>query len=210
MLKWSSLRLRVLFIGLLSLLLATPASAHHAMDGRLPMNGVEGFLSGLAHPVIGLDHLAFVVAAGLLAVTKRQGLAIPIAFVVAALGGTGIHLMGVNLPGAELLVAASVLSFGVLLALPSSPNLVLMAGLAGLAGIFHGYAYGESIVGAENTAVVAYLLGFTAMQLAIALGSAKLGRLAVKLIDVTPPVLRNVGFVLSGFGAALLVSRLGL
>ena len=39
-----------------------PALAHHALGGRIPSNFFEGFLSGLAHPVIGLDHLAFVVA----------------------------------------------------------------------------------------------------------------------------------------------------
>jgi urease accessory protein len=197
-------------VGLGALLLASPASAHHAMGGQVPTNFAQGFLSGLAHPVIGIDHLAFVIAAGLLAVTKRRGLWIPVAFVVAALCGTALHLQNVNLPASEFFVAASVLVFGILLALPQSPNLAAMIGLGAIAGIFHGYAYGESIVGAPVNPLVAYLLGFTAIQLAIAVGAAKVGQLAVRFVDRTPQSLRYAGFTISGLGAAFMVSRLGL
>jgi urease accessory protein len=50
---------------LLSLVPAS-AKAHHVMEGELPNSIVTGFISGVAHPVIGLDHLAFVIAIGLL------------------------------------------------------------------------------------------------------------------------------------------------
>ena len=40
-------------------------------------------------------------------------------------------------------------------------------GMFALSGIAHGYAYGEAIVGAEPTPLVAYLVGFTLVQLAI-------------------------------------------
>ena len=43
---------------------AGPALAHHPLAG-LPMEtGAQGLLSGLAHPVLGFDHLFFVLAAG--------------------------------------------------------------------------------------------------------------------------------------------------
>jgi hypothetical protein len=67
--------LGVLTLG--AMLLATPASAHHAMGGATPSNLWEGLLSGLAHPVIGLDHLAFVIAAGLIAAVHRRGPSFP-------------------------------------------------------------------------------------------------------------------------------------
>ena len=41
---------------------AQKAMAHHAMGGRMPANFFEGFISGLAHPIIGLDHFAFIQA----------------------------------------------------------------------------------------------------------------------------------------------------
>src|SRR5258708_39001607 len=47
-------------------LLADPALAHHVMGGRLPVTFADGLLSGLGHPIIGLDHFAAVVAESLL------------------------------------------------------------------------------------------------------------------------------------------------
>ncbi|HET9176699.1 MAG TPA: HupE/UreJ family protein, partial [Pseudolabrys sp.] len=43
---------------------ATNASAHHVMGGRMPATFMDGFLSGLGHPIIGIDHFAAVVAVG--------------------------------------------------------------------------------------------------------------------------------------------------
>jgi urease accessory protein len=42
-------------------LLATAgtASAHHLMGGRTPSTFADGILSGVGHPIIGPDHLAF-------------------------------------------------------------------------------------------------------------------------------------------------------
>ena len=44
-----------------------PALAHHPMGGRMPATFTDGLLSGLGHPIIGLDHLAAVLAIGCLA-----------------------------------------------------------------------------------------------------------------------------------------------
>lgn len=94
-----------------------PAFAHHALGGRLPATGWEGFLSGLAHPVIGPDHLAFVVAIGLIAARQPWRYGIPLGFVLAGLVGTGIHLAGWDPLGlTELVIASSVVLFGLLLA----------------------------------------------------------------------------------------------
>ena len=38
--------------------LTEPAFAHHLMGGRTPATFGEGILSGLDHPIIGLDHFA--------------------------------------------------------------------------------------------------------------------------------------------------------
>ncbi len=55
------------------LLLMEPAIAHHPFGGETPSNFVEGFLSGLGHPIIGLDHFTFVVASGFLGATLTYG-----------------------------------------------------------------------------------------------------------------------------------------
>jgi urease accessory protein len=189
-----------------------PALAHHAMGGKLPNNFGEGLISGLAHPVIGIDHLAFVIAIGLLAALRNKlGIVMPIAFVTATAMGAIIHLQGTNLPAPELVIAASVLAMGIFLARASQTNLWLLTGLAAIAGIFHGYAYGESIFGAEMTTLGAYLLGFSLIQLIISAiafysGQAFLNRSAVKSPVKSPLTLRFAGFIICGVGFTFLAN----
>lgn len=138
--------------------------------GRLPATAWEGFLSGLAHPVIGLDHLAFVVAIGLVAAGQPWRYGIPLGFVLASLLGTGIHLAGWDPLGlTELAIASSVVLFGLLLVQPRQiPSWLLLIG-GSLAGLFHGYAYAETIIGAQPMPWVGYLLGLSTVQYGVAL-----------------------------------------
>src|SRR3954470_15642121 len=142
---------------------AAGAEAHHVMGGTTPQTLAQGLLSGLAHPVIGLDHLAFTVAAGLLAARLpppppplaarlapplAPAVLMPLAFLVAGAVGASLHLAGVDLPGAEIAVALSVLALaGLILSGRTLPALRLAA-LFAAAGLFHGHALAESIVGA--------------------------------------------------------------
>jgi urease accessory protein len=190
---------------------ASPALAHHPLGGRTPstFSFFEGFMSGLAHPVIGLDHLAFIVVIGLFAALKPQGIFIPLAFVLSAMLGAGIHLLGATLPVVELIVSASILLFGILLAIKNTPNLLVMIALSSVAGLFHGYAYGEAIFGAQTTALVAYLTGFTTIQLVISSASFFVGQKVLKGdFGQVSPNLRSAGLVICGIGAAFLASNI--
>lgn len=156
-----------------ALLMATsPALAHHAMDGGTPQTFVQGFLSGLAHPVIGLDHLAFLVAAIVLtwALKGPPRYLLPLGFVGATLAGTVLHLGAANIPLSETLVALTVVIGGVLAFTRRYPNALALSAIFVVSGLLHGYAYGESIVGAEATALLAYLAGFAAIQYALIIG----------------------------------------
>ena len=104
-------------IVVLATLISAPALAHHPLDGRLPANLFEGILSGFGHPILGFDHLAFVIASGLIALGIAGGTIIPIAFVLATGIGAGIHLASIDLPLPEVFIAASVVLFGILLVL---------------------------------------------------------------------------------------------
>lgn len=199
-----------LLIGLsaaLFLLTAAPALAHHPFGGEAPKTIVEGLVSGVGHPVLGLDHLAFVIAVGLLSAVVKRGWTVLSAFLLTALMGTGIHLGGADLPAPELVISASVLLFGYLAATRKSLNAPAVVALTGLVGMFHGYAYGEAVVGAEPTPLVAYLIGFTAVQSAIALAAYLISRRAISsdrtvgLISV-----QKAGFAVCGAGAMLLGS----
>ena len=196
-------------LGFSLLVVASPAAAHHPLNGGVPSNFFEGFLSGLAHPVIGVDHLAFIIAIGLVAALKPQGFLLPIAFVLSAMLGTGLHLLGVSLPVVELIVSASILLFGILLAIKNSPNVLVMVALSAVAGLFHGYAYGEAIFGAQTTALVAYLCGFTVIQLVISGAAFFAGQKVLKgdFANLSPN-LRSAGLVICGVGAAFLASNI--
>lgn len=199
-----------LAIALILLIVTKPATAHHAIEGKIPNNFFEGFMSGLAHPIIGLDHFAFVVAVGLLAVLKtKQGMLIPIAFILTTLVGTGIHLLEIDLPFPEIVISLSVLAFGILLAQKNNLNLLWLIGSAAVAGIFHGYAYGESIVGAQMTPLVAYLVGFAIIQLIISLIVFGIGKFTLKQVAEKPSLsLRFAGFTIFGAGVAFLASAI--
>jgi urease accessory protein len=155
------------------------ALAHHAMDGAAPATLWQGFASGLAHPVIGPDHLAFVIAAGVLAAGagRRAGTLALAAFVAAGPAGSAMHLAGIGPGPVEALVALSTLLVGValLLARPPVRGLPLVAAF-GVAGVLHGNAYAEAAIGVEPGPVGAYLVGLAATQAALAFAAWAVAR----------------------------------
>lgn len=195
---------------LTNLFINAPALAHHPSGGEIPSTFASGFLSGLGHPVIGADHLVFVIAIGLLAAfSHKLGMVVPLAFMVATAMGTGIHLQSINLPVPELVISASVLVVGIFLAKGNKSNLTLLTAVGAIAGIFHGYAYGESIVGAEMTALSAYLLGFCLIQIGISAIAFYIGRLIIeRKISSSRLPLRFAGFAVCGIGFAFLSSAI--
>jgi urease accessory protein len=78
----------------------------------------------------------------------------------------------------------------------------LSAGLAAGAGVFHGYAYGASIVGAESTPLAAYLLGLALVQLVIALSVQSAYQIAAR--GTSHAMLRWAGFAICCVGLAYL------
>jgi urease accessory protein len=142
------------------------ALAHHPMGGAMPTTLWHGFLSGIGHPVIGPDHFAFIVAIGIAAALLRDRMAIILGFIAASSAGVLMHVAALGLPMAEPLVAVSVIVAGAILATRAvqRPVWVIMATVAGL---FHGYAFGEAVVGAERDVIGAYLVGIAVVTMAI-------------------------------------------
>ena len=190
---------------------AAPAFAHHPMGGATPATFADGLLSGVGHPVIGLDHLAALIGVGLLA--ARFGgwgvFALPWAWLAAMGVGVGAHLAGVELPFAEVCVALGVIAVGLAAALRPMLSLGPAGLLFALVGFAHGYALGEAVAGAEATPVVAYLIGLVAIQATIATGVAVLTRRlwalgSERTPPAAPPALRFAGLALAVAGAAAL------
>lgn len=181
-----------------------PAAAHHAMGDRTPANAFEGLLSGLAHPVIGIDHFLFVLAIGAACYYFGHRRATPAAFLLGTLAGTALHLHRTILAYPDAWVAMSLVLLGILL---FGANRLLKSRIAvgafAISGIAHGYAYGESIIGAEPTPLFAYLAGYTLVQFLIVL----IGYVVARYIDLKKPsfhALKAWGSGLTAAGVAFL------
>ena len=187
--------MRRLYLVCAALLLATPAFAHTG-------EGTGGFLAGLAHPVLGPDHVVAMVAVGLwgafLGVPAIWLL--PIVFpLVMALGGV-LGILGVPLPAVETGIASSAIVLGAMVALAARPPLWIAAVLVGTFAIFHGYAHGRELPDGANAA--AFSAGFV-----IATGLLHLTGIAFGQLTRWPAgrlAVRGAGGVIALIGLAYL------
>jgi urease accessory protein len=194
-----------LFLASIALLI-DPALAHHVMGGQVPVTFADGLLSGLAHPIIGIDHFAALVAVACLASAHPTGWFLVVSFVVAMVAGVAIHVRGTTLPAAEIIVALSVIVLGAVLlrnrSLYTGVGLVLFIAV----GLTHGYALGESIYGSQSSPLAAYFIGLVAVQSAVALSVMFAARALLRRKSEIL-TLRLVGAGIAGVGLTVLVQQ---
>ncbi len=147
-----------------SLRLVAPAAAILALTTAAHAHTGHGttsaFTAGFAHPLGGFDHLLAMVAVGLWA-GLAGGRALwlwPASFVGAMVIGGTIGMVGVPMPLVEQGIVGSVIVIGLAAALAFSPNLVMGAAIAALAGLFHGHAHGTEVP--ADASGLAYAAGF--------------------------------------------------
>lgn len=205
-------RATLLSVGLALLLVASNAAlAHHPMGDMTPETLWQGLLSGIGHPVIGLDHLTFIIALGLFAaIHAKAGVWLLAGFLPATVAGSLLTVSGMALPGIEPGVALSVIVMGVLLLAGRSARPLTLLLLAATSGLLHGLAYGEAVVGAEPTPIVAYLVGFLIIQAAIALATQYVARSLPALWQAQRRAAnsRILGIAVSTTGVAFLLHTL--
>jgi urease accessory protein len=162
-----------------------------------------GFFSGLAHPVLGLDHVIAMVAVGLwgafLGVPALWLL--PIVFPLVMAVGAGLGILGVPLPAVEAGIAASGVVLGLLILFAAKFPLWLAIVLVGAFAIFHGYAHGAELPEATNP--LPYVVGFV-----IATGLLHLIGIAFGLLVRWPTgvyAVRAVGAIIAVLGVAFLL-----
>ncbi|KPQ01535.1 HupE/UreJ family protein [Marinobacter sp. HL-58] len=165
------------FLSLLVLFFPMASHGHHPMGGEVPETAIQGLLSGLGHPIIELDHFLFVVGfACLLAFCSRQIITHTGLFLALTIVGTLGHLALPDLPFIETGIFLTIVIVGGFLLAQRLDSARLYWFLAPVAGLLHGYGYGGAVVGAENTAVFAYLIGFTMIQAVLMLSLVYLVR----------------------------------
>ncbi|KGG14866.1 MULTISPECIES: HupE/UreJ family protein [unclassified Prochlorococcus] len=150
---------------LCSLLVANPALAHHpfGMGDSSALSAWEALLSGVGHPLLGPDHLLFMLGIALLGLKRTKKWIFPLLAV--ALAGSALAqllpLPGLLAPWAEALVSLSLAIEGlIILNFVSSKWLLPMFSL-------HGFLLGSTIVGAEATPLIGYFLGLLLSQTAL-------------------------------------------
>ena len=193
---WS--RLRIFGGMLLSFSVSSPLWAHHAEGGKMPDTFMSALMGGLAHPVIGMDHLVAVLLVGFLAFTVTRRLLEPGVFVLSSLLGCLAHVQWGALPGGEFAVALTLPLFLLTLWFQRASgvrSLLLMI----VAGFFHGYAYGEAIIGVGTSQLAAYLLGLSAIQAFLAYGFGALSRV---LAEKSPKGFATLTHMLSAVASA--------
>ena len=189
--------------------LPCPAWAHHFMDGSLPQTFAQGLLSGVGHPLIGLDHAAFIVAAGFFLALINRGMWGVLALIAGSLAGAALHLAGVDLPWGEVGVALSVILIGGLVMARRRIPLSWLAGGMALAGVLHGHAYAETIFGAEAAPLAAYLIGFSLIQAGVATATFLAHRWLIATRESwAKPVCSGLGTVVGAVGVVFLALNL--
>ena len=166
--------LSVLLGGLTLALAGSPALAHHpfAMPEGGQMTWLQGLLSGIGHPLLGPDHLLFLVAIALVSWERPRRWLLP----MLALGliGSGVAqvvpLSESLTPWAEAAVSLTLVLEGLVI-LGRLPLITLLPAIA-----LHGYLLGGTIVGAEPTPLLAYGLGLLVAQGALLLAATSLSR----------------------------------
>jgi urease accessory protein len=163
--------IRRLAFSLPLLLIATVAMSHPHHEH---LDDYGSFMSGLLHPIFGLDHVLAMVAVGLWASLAggRALLAVPAAFVAVMALGFVLALWGVELPLVEPMILASVVVLGLVVALALPLPVAVGAALVGFFALFHGHAHGQEM-GAATMA--AYGAGFVISTAALHAAGVAIG-----------------------------------
>jgi urease accessory protein len=162
-----------------------------------------GLMAGLAHPLLGLDHLLAMFAVGLWAARlgKEAAFAVPAGFVALLAGAAALAMSGIVLPYAESGIAVSLLVLGLLVAFMVKLQPVFAVVLVALFALFHGTAHGLELPATASP--MQYALGFlTATVILHALG-VMLGRAWMR----NPVLLRATGAAIASGGVLMLALR---
>jgi urease accessory protein len=174
----------------------------------MPDTLLQGVLAGLLQPLFGIAYLAAFLAVGMIAAAQPLGWLIGLVFSAGLLVGALLQVMERVVPGADALIALSVVLLGALLvrALPVRAGIVMV--VLAFAGTLQGYGLTSFASGAQEAALYGYLTGMLLIQLLISYG-AMLPMPWMKARTWFQPIwIRLIGAGIVGIGLTLLVDQL--
>lgn len=156
-----------------------------------------GLMDGIAHPLLGADHLLAMLAVGAWAwqLGGRARWAVPLSFVSLMALAAAAGAAGLALPMVEGGIAASLLVLGLLIACAVRVNAAAGAAIVALFAVFHGVAHGVEMPAMASA--WQYGLGFVLSTAALHGAGLMLGKGA----DQRAVLLRAAGAAL-GLGGA--------
>lgn len=195
--------LRLGLVGCMLLVLLCPSRA----PAHTPGGETAGLLSGLQHPVSGLDHILAMVAVGMWGAQLGRPAVwlLPVTFpMVMAFGGM-VGLMGLVLPGVEIGIAVSAIILGAMVGWEAHPPLGVAALVVGFFALFHGHAHGAELPAGADA--VLYSIGFV-----VATGCLHAAGIGIGLIHRWPTgrrTLRVAGIAVALAGVGFLWRAMG-
>jgi urease accessory protein len=155
-----------------------------------------GFLTGLSHPVSGLDHVLAMIAVGLWGAQLGSPALwlLPVAFPMMMAVGGMMGLVGFPLPGVEVGIALSAIVLGIMVLGEVKPPIQLAITIVAFFAIFHGHAHGTELP--EGQSGLLYSIGFV-----VATGCLHGVGIAIGLIHKWPT--GKVALRIAGAGVAL-------
>jgi len=158
-----------------TMLACIPNAGAHSMGAE-----GAGFITGLAHPFMGLDHLLAMLAVGIWA-AQTGGSAVwrlPLSFVVMMAVAALISANGFSLPALEPFIAGSVVLLGLMVVFAIRLPINFSMLLVGLFAVFHGYAHGLEMPQASSA--IQYGSGFVLATALLHLIGIGLGKVAYR------------------------------
>src|SRR5262249_8003122 len=194
-------RLPLLWALIAVFFLAHPAFAHEQA-------GVSGgLISGLLHPLTGMDHLIAMVAVGIWGAQLGAPAiwVLPITFpLVMAMGGV-LGILHVPLPAPEVVIALSAFILGAAVATRLRLPFAAAAAVVAIFAVFHGHAHGAELPNSANP--LAYGVGFV-----VATGLLHLCGIAIGTLTrwtAGGRMIQGLGVVIALLGGYFLAQSLG-
>jgi urease accessory protein len=165
-----------------------------------------GFLAGLLHPILGVDHFLAMLSVGIVSAQLggRRIFTVPTTFVAAMVLGALAGIYGNEWPFAEVGIALSVVVLGLAIATAHEGRhaLAILAVVA-VFGSLHGHAHGLEMPGAADP--VYYGGGFLLSTATIHLLGVGVGHWFTLREDRMRP-LRHLGTLMAGMGLMIFLN----
>lgn len=161
-------------------------------------HSLDGLATGILHPLSGIDHLAAMIAVGILGVTQggRAVWQFPLTFVCMMVSGALMAGAGLPLVAVEPAIVLSAIALGTMIMTSLQFRTAIGLSIIGLFALFHGHAHGTE--GVSGTGWMNFVIGFVLATAALHLAGIAC---AVAARGYAVTFRRSAGLVIAGAGA---------